>query len=365
MEGKIRSWFKQNWIHVLAWTIFIFYETIVVGLIFGIYGHPLTYLLHYCINISFFYLNACAIFPGIQLKKNLLLVLLLILILDIAGFILINYAVDYLLVSERIIVQPGELKLDQDYALRVLYRCIYFLGFSTGYFFLTNFLRERKKTADLENQHLQSVIKNERLATELFKAENSFLKAQINPHFLFNTLDYIYHNVRADAQNAADAVIVLSQIMRYSIDATEDDGFVSLGDEIEQVENLLSLYQLRQPNSLRIELSIDKDVRKIRFIPLVLLTLMENIFKHGNLSLPDPEAFMSIYIKDDILSIQTGNFFNIRAKATGTTNGLKNTKVRLNHAFGNSISFEAGGDNQTYFSVDIRIPLATLEHIQN
>lgn len=359
MKDNIKEWFKRNWIHVLAWMIFIFYETIVVGLAFGSYGHPLTYFLHYSINITFFYLNACAFFPAVESKKNsAFLTLALILILDIAAFILVNYAVDYLLVSEHIITHIGDFKLNEAYALRVLYRCIYFLGFSTGYYFLMNFLKERKKNYDLETQRLHSLIRTEQIALELSKAENSFLKAQINPHFLFNTLDYIYHNISSNPENAAEAVIVLSEIMRYSIDATEDDGFVSLGDEIEQVENLLSLYKRRQPNSLYFELSIADEVRRIRFIPLVLLTLMENIFKHGNLSHQNQKAFMAVYIEDDVLNIRTGNFSNTTTIKSSTVNGIKNTEKRLKHAFGDTISFERGSDNKAYFRVNIKIPVS-------
>jgi two-component system LytT family sensor kinase len=356
MKDKIINWFKRYWIHVLAWTIFINYETIVVGLIFGIYGHPLTYLLHYIINILFFYLNACIFFPWIHAKRStVVLTLPIVVVIDIASFILVNYGIDYILVSQQIIVHAGHFTLNEEYSLKILYRCIYFLSFSTGYYFLTTFLNERKKTSELENQRLHSIINNERLAAELFRAENSFLKAQISPHFLFNTLDYIYHSIDSNAQDAADAIIVLSKIMRYSIDPTQDDGFVLLGEEIQQVQNLISLYQLRKPNSLILELRIAEEVRRIRFIPLVLLTLVENTYKHADLT-KSRMAFMSIYIEDGILNIETGNHFNIHVKTSGTGNGIKNTKNRLQDAFGNSVSFESRSNEDGYFTVSIKVP---------
>jgi two-component system LytT family sensor kinase len=358
MKKNIKAWLVKYWIHILCWISFIFYETVMVGLIFGVYGDLASYTFHYSIHISFFYLNALFLLPWALLKNRYAFLRLpTVIITDVTGYILLSFAIDFLLTKLNLVNQTGDIYLNKEYILRTLYRCIYFLGFSVAYYLLINYLDQKKKTADLESQRLLNIIKEERLAIDLSKAENAFLRAQINPHFLFNTLDYIYHNIEIDSQKAAEAIIILAEIMRYSIDAIEDDGLVSIGEEIAQVESLLLLYQLRMNKELNFKLLIAEEVKQYRFIPLVLLTLLENIFKHGKLDDIKKMATLAIYRQDNMLVIRSDNFYNKLKKKEGTGQGLKNIHSRLQHIFGNYLVFKYGSKSDEEYFVEITVPM--------
>lgn len=355
MISFFSTWFKINWRHFLIWLLFIFYETVLVGLIFGEYANFLTYLGHYTINITFFYFNALVSYRwAFESKKDSSFRLISVLILEAACFLFLNFLLDTMLVGYGIIVQKKPFLLSEDYTLRILFRFIYFLSFSTAYYFLTRFLNEQKKTALLEKEGLLELINRERMISDLSMAQAAYLRAQINPHFLFNTLDYIYHKNFSDPEKAGEAIIMLSQIMRYAIDSTYQN-LILLQTEIEQMEKLRHLYELRKKTDLNLRIVISDEVRYLQFIPLIFLTLFENIIKHGNLSKPSHIAIMVAHADERNLYINTSNLANIPVRQ-GTNVGMENMKKRLESFFGNSVSFHYNLDSENYFHVFIRVP---------
>lgn len=360
MINSVLKWFKKNKIHFLVWTIFILYESIVIGLAFNRYSHPFTYIIHNGIIIVFFYVHADFLMPwatkdriGVVWKLPLFGTLLL------GIYIVLHYCADLLLIYTNIIKWPGPYKLDQAFFLKNLYRGIYFMGFSTGYYYIQTYLKERKKTEKLETERLNNIILQQRIEQDLVKAQNAFLKAQINPHFLFNTLDFVYHHVNAQSPMAGDAIIRLSQMMRYAIDSDQVD--VHLGDEIEQVENLIYLNQVRKSKALNLEFSYTDEVKDLRLIPLVLLTLVENIFKHGDLSDPAHQAQINVAAVEDTFYLETDNLINSKASSISNNSGLLNIKKRLQYAYGDETDFTYGIEDQNHFVVRLFIPLVKLK----
>lgn len=178
--------------------------------------------------------------------------------------------------------------------------------FSTGYFVFKRTQVEKREKEQLKELHLQNIIKQQKTEQELVKSHNSLLKAQINPHFLFNTLDFIYHTMTNNVQIASDAVIHLSRIMRFAIDSDHMGEVICLGTEIKHVETLFSLYQLRNIKT-EIRLNYPPEILSLPFIPLVLLTLAENMIKHGEFSNPQQQAVIDFLYENDTLTITTRN----------------------------------------------------------
>jgi two-component system LytT family sensor kinase len=176
---------------------------------------------------------------------------------------------------------------------------------------------------------------------------------------LFNSLDFIYHNIDSVSPVAADAVIILSEMMRYAIDSDKMGDYIYLGDEIDQVNNLLYLNQMRKNHDLGFKIHFDEEVRSIHLIPLVLLTLVENIFKHGNLSQPEYEAIVKIYLSDDHFIIETDNLVNHSSKP-GSQTGLTNISERLKYAYGDEVKFAHRTDERNHFVVFLAIPVELL-----
>lgn len=361
MKGKIKNWSDKYKLHLLIWTLFIFYETVVIGLVFSIFGHPLTYLTHYIAIFFLFYLHAELFLPwSLKERRAAFWKLPLILILEITGYILVSFLIDKLLIGGGVMPSSKNFELSYLYSLRILYRGVYFLGFSTGYYFLVTYNKEKKKTNELEKQHLRDIIHRQKAEQELTKAQNAFLKAQINPHLLFNTLDFIYHNIDASSSVAADAIIVLSDMMRYAVDSDRMGDFIRLGDEIEQAENLIHLSQMRKNNALGFALKYEQEVLQITLIPLVLLTLVENVLKHGNLNEPGHEAVIHLYIKNNIFHIVTNNLINYQVLKPGHHSGLTNIEKRLKYAYGEEVQFVYHTDNARHFISYISIPVERL-----
>jgi two-component system, LytTR family, sensor kinase len=169
---------------------------------------------------------------------------------------------------------------------------------------------------------------NTLLLEEKIKGELHFLKAQMNPHLLYNTLAHFYAKAENLDENLASSILKLSEIMRYSLnDATDDK--VYLEDEIDQIENLIDLHQLRYSHKLFIDLKVDLQILNVKIYPLLLLSFVENALKHGQLQNQNAPLKISIETHQDALIFQTENNKNSAAKVISTNIGLFNIQKRL------------------------------------
>lgn len=223
---------------------------------------------------------------------------------------------------------------------------------------MKTYSKERIKTARLERLRLNEIISRHKAEQELTKAQNAFLKAQINPHFLFNTLDFIYHHIVSVSPVAADAVVTLAEMMRFAIDADKMGEYIRLGDEIDQVNNLRYLNHLRKNEELPFNFTCEPGLEERYIIPLVLLTLAENIFKHGDLS-KGQAATLEVYSNEGSMVIASANVSS-RTRKNSNGTGLINIRKRLEYAYGDAVSITHFQDEDGYFRVIIRIPLPLL-----
>jgi two-component system LytT family sensor kinase len=126
-----------------------------------------------------------------------------------------------------------------------------------------------------------SAMKNENaLVQEKFQSEILHLKSQINPHFLFNTLNSIYSLARVQSPDAPDAVMRLSKILRYMLYETKKKT-IAIEDELKMIRDYISLQQLRFGKKAAVDMITDIDDHTGQITPLLMLPLVENAFKHG------------------------------------------------------------------------------------
>jgi len=341
-------------IHILSWSIYIFYEVFMVELISGTRGSLSTYVVHYMFNIALFYIHAHVVLPEVfKMPRQAFWRLPAGVAGEVVLYFLTLYAVDYLLLKYFHLMVEVTLTLNKLFFVKIIYRSFYFIGFSTGYYFLITFIKERILNEKLEKQKLNDIIDQQKVKNELNTAVNAYLKAQINPHFLFNTLNYIYNNIRKTAPKAAEAIITLSDMMRFAIKSENPEGLVQLSDEIEQLENLIVLHQLRQEDALYLHLDYPAGGCELSFIPLVLLTLAENMFKHGNLSKASCPARIAIKVNETGLEIATSNLINEVRGGVNTHLGLENVRQRLFHTYGERAGIHYGADTENYFHVKV------------
>jgi LytS/YehU family sensor histidine kinase len=124
---------------------------------------------------------------------------------------------------------------------------------------------------------------NQKLRLEKVEAELKFLKAQIHPHFLFNTLNNLYCLTIDKSEKAPEVVLKLSELLNYMLYECNPK-FISLEKELQQAKNFIDLELLRYSDRLKIELNVIGDINNKKVAPLLLITLFENAFKHGVMS---------------------------------------------------------------------------------
>lgn len=341
-------------VHLIAWLLFIFYEVVINEVLVGARSTFGNYAVFYSCNIILFYFHAHVAMPASQIKsKKAIWLLPLIIFAEIVIYIpfVLGTARFFLEYAGVTMVSPPAFELKN--IISITWRCVYFLFFSTAYYFVMNYIKERKTLQEAEEQRLLMIIENQKVQTELVKSQHAHLKAQINPHFLFNTLSFIYSNARKTAPEAAEAIMSLSEMMRYSMQENERI-YTGLGLEIEQVENLIHLHQIRSRNTLQISLSYPEELLKIQVIPLVLLTLVENIFKHGNLQDTAHPATIDIYQDQSFLIMKTKNLIDHKGKRSSHNIGMENIEKRLNILYGKEASMQIEKESNS-FQVKVKI----------
>ncbi len=197
-------------------------------------------------------------------------------------------------------------------------------------------------------------FENQKLKTELLlekqSGELALLRSQINPHFLFNTLNNIYSLVYKKSEDAPEAVMKMSSIMRYMLyDATTDK--VLLEKEIEYLKSFIELEKLRIRHADFVELNILGNVEARTIAPMLLIPFVENAFKHGSKNVANPGIRINLSIGAEQIRFEVSNY--LRKNTTTTTDhvggiGLTNLRRRLNLLYPGLHQLEIKTDETLY-----------------
>jgi two-component system LytT family sensor kinase len=239
--------------------------------------------------------------------------------------------------------------LNSEYIIVTVYRAMSFVLYGTGYYFLVNYINKRE-------MNLIQDIENEKLKNEILRTEQDFLRAQINPHLLFNTLNFIKYAARKRPEEADEAVMRLSGIMGFALENNTET--IPVTQELEQVENIMALNQLRFNHTLHINYIKNIYDMEASIIPLVLLTLVENIFKHGALLDEEYPAEIFIEASKEYLLLKTSNLPNRSNGIISTNKGLANISSRMKQFYGEDYYFKHFIDG-ALFKVEIKINYST------
>lgn len=235
--------------------------------------------------------------------------------------------------------------IDERYSFTAVYRAIYFILLGTGYYFLVSYNQKKEK-------ELTQTIENEKLKNELLQAEQDFLRAQINPHLLFNTLNFIKYAAKKKPEEANEAIMRLSGIMSFALE--NNTTTIPIRKEIDQVENIIRLNQLRYNHTLLINYTTDIHNFETPVIPILLLTLVENVFKHGDLTNTENPVEIRVETTDEYLLFRTANVPNGSRALRSDHTGLANIKSRLDHFYKENYRFSFGIEGNI-FKVEIKV----------
>jgi LytS/YehU family sensor histidine kinase len=280
-----------------------------------------------------FYYNYLFLIPKYLLKKRLLLYFFLLL----SGFVavaLLNVA------FSRTMYNFFEFRHSFSFWRAfsfTIYPTVIACGLSTAIRITTEWFRNERQKKEMEAEKLQS--------------ELAFLKSQINPHFLFNTLNNICSLARKKADETEEAIIMLSGIMRYMLQDSRDER-VNLGREVEYLKNFITLQRIRLPDTISIDLQVDGDPERITIEPLLLIPFVENAFKHGiGYQLPT-SIRISLRVTDNILIFRVENSIFKQPGDTepGSGIGLKNIRRRLELLYPGRHTLSVEDNGTTYIS---------------
>ncbi len=270
------------------------------------------------INVSLFYINYLILIPQlIKNKKRYFLYILTFIVLLGAGA-LIKTVIAVLNPKDLLeYVEAGQGK--KTFQINYYFFIQLFL---CGFFLVSSCII--KFAADwFSSERIQRNLESERREMEL-----QFLKSQLNPHFLFNSLNNIYSLAYQKSDKTADAIMKLSEIMRYMI-YESNTPTVALSKEVDYLTNYIELQKIRFKDGAYIELTLNGEIDNQKIVPLMLISFVENAFKHGVVNDPAEPVKINIIANQKILHFSVINKKNQQNKDAQGGVGLTNVERRL------------------------------------
>lgn len=329
-------------VHILVWIFFLAFTSLQSYSRFSTIPNEF-YILNF-ILIALFYLNYLVLIPNFLLNKKIIFYVLISITIIIMLFFFI----------ESFFKTP----IKPPFLIEDLYN---------------NFPRPRKQNINLRPPILLLLIfalstciklvsewyKSEKertlVASQKVNSELSFLKAQLNPHFLFNTLNSIYSLANKKSDDTTVAIVTLSELMRYMIYEANED-FISLEKEIEYIKNYISLQLLRLKDSSGVKINVHGDLN-YKIEPLLLISFIENAFKYGTDYKGKTDITIKITTTNDELQLVVCNLTSLQNTIDKNSGiGLENIQNRLNLLYPNAHTLEITNAKKS-FKVNLKIKL--------
>lgn len=348
MDLKSNHLYKISfWHHIIFWLIYLLFNTFRWGSYFNDYLYSLkTNLLGFPIHIALCYFNIYFLMPRFLFKRKYTLYIALF-FATIFLMVLAKFNLTYFLISNEVWPEGPEPidALSLNYIIDMMIGEVYVITFVTAIKVTLDFLKKEKRVADLEKIQLE---------TELL-----FLKAQVSPHFFFNTLNNIHSLALEKSEKTPRIIMRLSELMRYLLYETKSKR-QSLSNEINCIQNYLDLEKIRHDDFLEINMSISGDIENKKIAPILLLTFIENAFKHGvNKNIGRIKIDIDFKVQEDFLYFTITNplpaAINVQSSVENSNGiGLENVKKRLTLSY-NQSDYELLINDDKKFTVSLKI----------
>ncbi len=191
----------------------------------------------------------------------------------------------------------------------------------------------------------------QKLMRDKVETELKLLKTQLNPHFLFNTLNNLYYLTAQKSDKAPQAILQLSEILDYVMH-TGKSVFVPLENELKQVENYIALELLRYEDRVEVTTKLRGDLGKYEIGPMILITLIENAFKHGVMPIAG-KAWIDFGVEENEQSLVISIRNSTNSTKTGKGIGLENLRSQLDHLYKSDYSLKVVTTELNEFSVTL------------
>ncbi|WP_417444752.1 sensor histidine kinase [Joostella sp.] len=350
--NKSNGIFSDVLLHVLVWLcwsgVILFQSYSRTGSIdfFSIFSPS------FFINISLFYLNYYFLVPKLLLKKKIIPYLFVSLIV----ILVVNYIMertlppDIMFNREEVRGLPPAIDRRFNFPRDEWFRFKMFLGPAIGaafYFVVGTIIRVYIEWNN--NERLR-----EKTETEKVNSELQFLKTQLNPHFLFNSLNAVYTLSIKKSPDTSEAIISLSELMRYMIYEANKE-IVSLDKELDYIKSYIQLQRLRLPNAEEVYFNIYGDEREKTIKPLLFISFIENAFKYGTDYRGNTWIKINISIDEDKIHLFVRNKIGIVKKSPESSGiGLENIQNRLKLLYPGAHRLDMQNDGK-YYTINLTI----------
>ncbi|TVZ14990.1 sensor histidine kinase [Maribacter sp. MAR_2009_72] len=265
--------------------------------------------------IALFYINYFYLVPALLLKKNVLFYIMVSLVLLLCSVMVLHHMYEPI-IPDNAFFGPGPRR---NFGYTPIYRS--FISFGIPYV-ISAILRLYVEWKRNENLRL-SVEK------ESIKSELQLLKAQLNPHFLFNTLNTIYALSVKKSPDTSQAIVDLSELMRYMLYEADKD-LVPLNKELDYIKSYIQLQRLRLSDSENVSLKITGEDRGRAVPPLLFISFIENAFKYGTDYKGKTYVKITLTITDESIYLNVKNKIGIfREPSKNSGIGLENIRNQL------------------------------------
>ena len=319
-------------IHIFVWMIYTLYQATLI-----VYYNNYPSFIKFLITLIFyrigdtilFYTNSLWILPK-YLNTKKVPILLLAFLSCLSFYLGFRYFLDsYLLVLLNL---QERFSLNVSISLGVSQGSI-FMIFSLGYYFSQRVIQQQKELTKKDLELAEEKAKTAILEKEKSQAELAFLRSQINPHFMFNTLNMIYSKVRKSSKEAGEIVIEFANMMRYATSTKLQENEVDVRGELDFVKEYINIHKLRFNNTVYIDYDEEGYMLSHRIVPMVLITLVENAIKHGSIDDPNYPLIIRASLIDDYFTFMVHNLKNLKPNGLdqkGNTGiGIINIEKRL------------------------------------
>ena len=339
-------------IHILCWMLIILISLLASYNRFQVFPQDYQYYVRTGLEILIFYLNFSLLVPRLLLNNKILLYV----VVSIAFIFLLSFLNNQLIPSEEIVRRMMMKRAafsghpEGNPLLRPNRNIFMGVQIIFGILLFTVGASIKLVSEWYKNEKTKALVETQKINTEL-----SFLKTQLNPHFLFNSLNSIYSLANKKSDFTTDAIITLSELMRYMLYETDKE-YVPLAKEIEYIKNYISLQNLRLKDSAGVRFNVRGSLEHY-IEPLMLSSFIENAFKYGTDYTGKTSINIEICIDGQQLILNSNNYVSKNEKNKASSGiGLQNIKSRLNLLYPDSHSLKIEEAEKLY-SVELVLNL--------
>jgi len=283
--------------------------------------------------VTLFYFNYFYLVPAFLLRKNVFVYILVSLLLLIVSVEFLNHFYEPKFPERFKVGKPP-----MDFGFMPVYRTFISLGIPYVISAILRMYVEWKR-----NENLRLSVEKESIKSEL-----QFLKAQLNPHFLFNSLNTIYALSVKKSPDTSEAIVDLSELMRYMLYEADKD-LVPLNKELDYIKSYIQLQRLRLSDSENVSLKITGEDRGKAVPPLLFISFIENAFKYGTDYKGKTFVKITLTITDESIYLNVKNRIGIFREPTKNSGiGLENIRNQLELIYPDLHILEVENDGENY-----------------